>query len=114
MRAPLRPSAQGHSGRVWPHPSWAGPSCAGLYEPGQRRCAGRSASSHVLGHVAGFGPMAEGFIKSFFIFPDSIQISSNFRNSYLFDFFSKIHEANSIGFLNSSSIHKKYKMNSGI
>jgi hypothetical protein len=32
-----------------------------------------------------------------------------FQNPHLFDFSSKIHETNSVGFLNSNSIHKNYK-----
>jgi hypothetical protein len=33
----------------------------------------------------------------------------NFENSYLFEYLSKIHEINSVGFLFSCSIHEKYK-----
>jgi hypothetical protein len=33
----------------------------------------------------------------------------NFENSYIFEYLSKIHEINSVGFLFSCSIHEKYK-----
>jgi hypothetical protein len=54
--------------------------------------------------------MAGGYFKSSFsFFPVLIQIIPNFGISYLFEYRSKIHEINSAGFLNSSSIHKKYQ-----
>jgi hypothetical protein len=48
--------------------------------------------------------MAEVYFKSFFFFPISIQINSNFGISYQFEYCSKIHGTNSVGFLISSSI----------
>jgi hypothetical protein len=75
---------------VWPEPS-------GLASPAR------------AGSRTGFSPLAEGFDLNPYSFPDLLKFSSNFGNSYLFEYFSKIHKINSVGFLNSRYIHKKYQ-----
>jgi hypothetical protein len=76
---------------VWPEPS-------GLASPAR------------VGPRTGFSPFAEGFDLNPYSFPDLLKFSSNFGNSYLFEYFSKIHKINSVGFLNSRYIHKKYQI----
>jgi hypothetical protein len=58
-----------------------------------------------LGRVAGFGPVALEFKEILFVFLFGL----NFGNSYLIENFFKIYETNSVGFLISSSIYKKYE-----
>jgi hypothetical protein len=55
-----------------------------------------------------FCPMLQFEFDFPFPFPDLIQITVAFQNSYLFEYCYKIHNVNSIGFLNSGSIHEKY------
>jgi hypothetical protein len=62
------------------------------------------ASKVVLAHMPRFGLNP---------FPFS-RIDSNFGNSYLFDYCSKIHKTNSLRFLISISTHKNIKMNNSI
>jgi hypothetical protein len=58
-----------------------------------------------LGRVAGFGPVALEFKEILFVFLFGL----NFGNSYLIENFFKIYETNSVGYLISSSIYKKYE-----
>jgi hypothetical protein len=58
-----------------------------------------------------FSPMGSFRIKIFFPFPYAGFIP-NFGNSYLFEYLSNIHETNSVGLLNSVSIHENIKLNS--
>jgi hypothetical protein len=62
-----------------------------------------------LGRVAGFGPVALEFKEILFVFLFGLIFFLNFRNSYLIENFFKIYETNSVGFLISSSIYKKYE-----
>jgi hypothetical protein len=56
-----------------------------------------------------FIPLARDLCKIFFQFQIQFNSSSNFGNLYLFEYRSKIYETSSVGFVISSSIHKKYK-----
>jgi hypothetical protein len=62
-----------------------------------------------LGRAHEFGPWLGFKLKILFPFPIQFRFNLNFGNSYLFEYCSKIHETNSVGFLISSSIHEKYK-----
>jgi hypothetical protein len=75
----------------WPRPGWAD---FRTVELGRRP---------VLAHWAGV------YLKPIFYFQIQFNSSSNSRNSYLFEYLSKIHEINYVILLNSRSIQEKYK-----
>jgi hypothetical protein len=79
---------------------------ADLFHHRPSQAAGFTSASWPL---HGFGPIAYDLFKILFFFQIQFYSSLNFRNSYLFEYCSKIHGTNSVRFLNSCSTHEKYK-----
>jgi hypothetical protein len=103
-------------GARWLTPCWAGPVVPGPARPGQGLLWGQAAIMFVPGRAvcasltswAARLDSAHGAGFEFqFLFNSGSSL--NFKNSYLFKCCSKIHEINSVGFLNSISFHEKYK-----
>jgi hypothetical protein len=100
MRAVATPLGQpsGSLGRV------TKPACSHIV--GQAR-AGRTLCA--LGRTQEIGPVAGIRLNFLFLFLIQINSSSNFPNSYLFEYLSKNYETSFVGFLISISIHENYE-----
>jgi hypothetical protein len=79
---------------------------ADLFHHRPSQAAGFTSASWPL---HGFGLIAYDLFKILFFFQIQFYSSLNFRNSYLFEYCSKIHGTNSVRFLNSCSTHENYK-----